>query len=399
MSDELDVVDDIFERAVRSKGLFKDRNVLRPDYVPSRLLFRDEQIITMAQIMSPLLKGSRPSNLLLYGKTGTGKTAVAKFVLKRLEEKASSRGMRVKFVYSNTKMARTVYRVLWEVGRSLGLQLPFTGLSIGELFDRILAFISRSSLSVVLVLDELDFLVKNFGDDLLYELTRCNERLKGGSVTLIGISNDLKFKEMLDPRVLSSLSEEELVFPPYTVEELKAILLDRVKLAYREGVVEEATVNLCAALAGSEHGDARRAVDLLRVSGELAEREGAEKVTERHVRLAIQKIEHDRMIDALSSLPTHEKLVLASVLKVGQADSTGEVYSEYVDLCRRVGMEPLTRRRVSGLISELDMLGLVSANVRSKGRYGRTKKIALTVSGDLIRSVFREDPIVGVLFR
>ncbi len=322
MPDELDVVDDIFERAVRSKGLFKDRNVLRPDYVPSRLLFRDEQIITMAQIMSPLLKGSRPSNLLLYGKTGTGKTAVAKFVLKRLEEKASSRGMRVKFVYSNTKMARTVYRVLWEVGRSLGLQLPFTGLSIGELFDRILAFISRSSLSVVLVLDELDFLVKNFGDDLLYELTRCNERLKGGSVTLIGISNDLKFKEMLDPRVLSSLSEEELVFPPYTVEELKAILLDRVKLAYREGVVEEATVNLCAALAGSEHGDARRAVDLLRVSGELAEREGAEKVTERHVRLAIQKIEHDRMIDALSSLPTHEKLVLASVLKVGQADST-----------------------------------------------------------------------------
>lgn len=399
MPDEFDTIDDIFERAVRAKSIFKNRDILRPDYIPKRLLFRDEQIVTIAQVLSPLLRGSRPSNLLLYGKTGTGKTAVARFVLSKLEGKALLREIRVRFVYSNTKMARTVYRVLWETGRSLGIQLPFTGLSIGELFSRILKFISTNSLLVVLVLDEVDFLVRNFGDDLLYELTRCNEGLEKGSMTLIGISNDLKFKEMLDPRVLSSLSEEELVFPPYTVEELRAILFDRVKLAYEDGVVEEATVNLCAALAGSEHGDARRAVDLLRVSGEIAEREGAKKVEEKHVRLATQKIEHDRMIEALSSLPTHEKLVLTGVLRVRQANSTGEVYSEYTNACRRLGMEPLTRRRVSGLISELDMLGLISASVRSKGRYGRTKKIALLVGEELVKNVFKGDSIVGALFR
>jgi len=137
-------------------------------------------------------------------------------------------------------------------------------------------------------------LVSKTGKDILYQLTRANERLKKGSLTLVGISNDLTFKERLDPRVISSLSEEETVFTNYTVDQLKEILRDRIKAAFLNNVVEDSALNLCAAMAGREHGDARRAIDLLRVAGEIAEREQSDKVKEEHIRIASQKMEEDK---------------------------------------------------------------------------------------------------------
>ncbi|MEM1524953.1 MAG: orc1/cdc6 family replication initiation protein [Nitrososphaerales archaeon] len=392
-----DLLDEIFLKAIKGRTLFKNAEALRTDYVPDKLLFREKQITAVAEVIAPILHGSRCSNLFLYGKTGTGKTAVSKYVLRKLEEKASGIGIPVKFSYCNTRISGTEYRVLSDIARSIQLEIPFTGLALGEVFDRILQRIDNSKLSVVIVLDEIDFLVKNFGDDLLYELTRSNERLKQGFIVLVGISNDLKFKEFLDPRVLSSLSEEEVVFPPYTAEELKAILQDRAEAAFFKDAISPTAINLCAALAGSEHGDARRALDLLRVAGEVAEREGASCVEERHVRIAVQKIEQDRVVEALRSLPLHDKLVLLAVLTSGSANSTGEVYQRYLTLCRKIDLEPLTQRRVSGLLSGLDVLGLVSATTINRGRYGRTKKINLLIPDQLIKSVFQEDPTVNTL--
>ncbi|MEM4312158.1 MAG: orc1/cdc6 family replication initiation protein [Nitrososphaerales archaeon] len=391
---ENSLIKDIFDKVLTKRSLFKDRNVLRSEYIPKNLPFREEQIKTIAQILSPLLKGSRCSNLLLYGKTGTGKTAVTKYVLKALEETANSQNLNLKTVYCNTRIAGTEYRILYELSNYLGLKIPFTGLALKEVSERILNYITSMKFGVIFTLDEIDFLVKNSGDNLLYEFTRANERLKEGSLSLIGISNDLKFKELLDPRVLSSLSEEEMVFPPYTAEELKIILSERAKMAFNNGCIDDVTLNLCAALAASEHGDARRALDLLRVAGEIAEREGALKVEEKHARIAIRKIDEDRMIDALNSLPLHQKLLLlASFGSQGQSH-TGEVYLRYVKLCEANSIEPLTSRRVTTLLSELDMLGLVSATTISKGRYGRTKKISPLISFEVVKKVYREDPFL-----
>ncbi|RLG96398.1 cell division control protein Cdc6, partial [Candidatus Bathyarchaeota archaeon] len=245
------------------------------------------------------------------------------------------------------------------------------------------------------VLDEIDVLVKERGDSLLYELTRINEDLSGSRVSIIGISNDLSFKEYLDPRVLSTLSEEEIVFKPYNASELRDILLDRASMAFQEGVLTEGALSLCAALAAAEHGDARRALDLLRVAGELAEREGSKQIVEDHVRKAKRRIEHDRMIEALKSLPLHSKFVLLSVYLLSKTGSnksiTGDIYNVYCEVCERVGMAPLTQRRVSGLINELDVIGLLNSRVVSLGRYGRTKKITLSVPKSLVRRVFAED--------
>src|SRR5512137_2313476 len=148
---------------------------------------------------------------------------------------------------------------------------------------------------IVIVLDEIDKLVKKSGDETLYNLTRINSDLRVAKVAIIGISNDLRFTDFLDPRVLSSLSEEELVFPPYNAPQLCDILQQRGEDAFMEKVLDPPVIPLCAALAAQEHGDARRALDLLRVSGELAERERSVQVTEDHVRMAREKIEQDRV--------------------------------------------------------------------------------------------------------
>jgi len=374
-----------------------NREALGPDYVPGRLPFRDAQTKAVAQILAPILRGSKPSNLLLYGKTGTGKTAVTNYVLSKL--KAEANNPNLVLAYVNTRLADGEYRTLADFAKSLDLkkekQIPLTGLAIGEVIDRISENIKSNKKKVVLVLDEIDYLVKLFGDDILYAFTRSGEKLAPGFLALVGISNDLKFKEGLDPRVLSSLSEEELVFPPYTVDELRQILTERARIAFRPSVASPAAINLCAAMAGSEHGDARRAIDLLRIAGEVAEREGLNQIDDSCIRTASAKMEVDRVDEAIRSLPVQNKAILAAVSRFDGGTNTGELYLAYSNLCKNMGIETLTQRRMSGILGDLDLLGLVEASVVSKGRRGRTKRIQLLIGKDTLEKTLSEDPAFG----
>lgn len=393
-----DSADAIFKRAKEGRALFANRAALTPDFVPGSLPFRDDQIKAVAQVLAPSLHGSKPSNLLLYGKTGTGKTAVARHVLAALNRQAE--GQNLFTFYVNTRLADTEYRTLSEFALALGLpkkDVPFTGLSTGELLNRTFSEIRRTSKHVILIIDEIDYLVKTFGDDVLYEFTRSTERLSPGALSLVGISNDLKFKDELDPRVLSSLGEEEIVFPPYTVAELRDILRERAAVAFKKSVVTDSAINFCAAMAGSEHGDARRAVDLLRVAGEVAEREGLSRVDDNCVRKASEKVEKDRVEDALRSLPAQYKVILATVSRFSEGTNTGELYLTYSSLCRKAGLEPLTQRRVSGILAELDMFGLLEASVVSGGRRGRTKRIKPLIGPEALEKMLSEDATLSGL--
>jgi cell division control protein 6 len=214
--------------------------------------------------------------------------------------------------------------------------------------------------------------------------------LKNGSLTLIGISNDLTFKERLDPRVISSLGEEEVVFTNYTVDQIHKILEDRIQSAFIEGAVEEPALNLCAAMAGREHGDARRAIGLLRVAGEIAEREQKEKITEEHIRMAYLKMEEDKETAALESYPLHEKLIILAVMKAG-GSSTGEIFTAYKDLCKIVRQKELTQRRVTQMLSEIELSGIISGRIVHQGIHGRTKKFKLTISPETVKETFKKD--------
>jgi cell division control protein 6 len=398
----LDPLEDVFEKAL-SRRIFRKRWILLPDYVPDTLPHRERELRKLAEVLAPALRGEKPGNAFLYGLTGTGKTAVARHVLMRLEDKARKLGVAVKGIYVNVRQRETPYRVVAGIAESLGMRVPFTGLSVGEVYERLMRRLRKLGGVYIIVLDEIDFLSKRQGgQDLLYRITRANQELEGSAwISLVGITNSLSFVESLEPRVRSSLGEVELVFHPYTAPQLRDILEDRAREAFQPGVLEEGVVPLCAALAAREHGDARRALDLLRVAGEIAERRGDPRVTEEHVYAARIEIERDRVSEIVRGMPLHAKLVILAILRLqeslGRSVSTGEIYEEYKRLAGELGLEHVTLRRVSGILSELDMLGLVKSRVVSRGRYGKTREAVLDADLRAVLEALSEDPLVARL--
>ena len=375
---------------------------MRPTYTPEILPHREKEITDLASILVPALRSETPSNVFIYGKTGTGKTAVTKFVGKELLKKGNETDRKVNFIYVNCEVVDTQYRLLQNLANHFiddwSERIPFTGWPTDEVFAKLKMMIEKQGGVTIIILDEVD---KLKGDEALYNLSRVNADLKGAKVSIIGLSNDLKFTEFLDPRVKSSLGEENMIFPPYDAGELQDILNQRIKIALKPESIAEEVVPLCSALAAQEHGDARRALDLLRMSAEIAERNKSPKITKKHVKLAQSKIEIDRIIEVVRTLPTQSKLILLAVLlqerynkKTGTsgAITTGEVYEVYKDLCKKTRTDVLTQRRIADLISELDMLGIITARVISKGRYGRTRDIK-TSSLDDIMKILKEDEV------
>ena len=391
-----DPIDDLLDAAESGKSIIKNRDILHFTYMPDIILHRKSEQEQVTQSLLPILKKSRPSNLLVYGKPGTGKTLVVKKVISKIQERVEKSNFPIKLIYSNSKEQTTLYGLLVNLGRQLGLnekELPSNGLAISAVFERLLNKIDEGKLNAIFVIDEIDYLaqlVAKTGKDILYQLTRANERLTQGSLTLVGISNDLTFKERLDPRVISSLGEEEVVFTNYDVEQIKKILQERINESFIENSVDEPALNLIAALAGGEHGDARRAIDLLRVSGELAERQQLDKVTIEHVREASQKMEENKEEKSLKSFPLHEKLVIIAIMKAN-GSSTGEIYSSYKNLCKIVGKDELTQRRITQMLSEIELSGIISGRLIHQGIHGRTKKFKLTISSEMIKKTFRDD--------
>ncbi len=386
----------IFEDLLDVEPIFDSKEVLRPAYTPDELPHRNSQIQEVATVLVSALRGDTPSNILIYGKTGTGKTASAKLVSQDLETASQKFEVPCEVQYINCEVVDTQYRVLAKLARAFGREdVPMTGWPTDRVYDAFFDAVDTRERVVVIMLDEIDKLVEKSGDDTLYNLSRVNSDLDNARVSIIGISNDVQFTDMLDPRVKSSLGEEEIVFPPYDANQLRDILQQRAEMAFQENVLEDEVIPLCAAFAAKEHGDARRALDLLRTAGEVAERSQLEIVNEEHVREAQERIELNRVVEVVRTLPTQSKTVLYSVIEFAEEHSdkmtTGEVYNTYKRVCQTTGMDPLTQRRVTDLIDELDMLGIVNSVVISKGRYGRTREISLSVPHQETKEVILEE--------
>ncbi|MFW5950359.1 MAG: cell division control protein Cdc6, partial [archaeon] len=458
----------LFDDLLSGEPIFENKEVLRPSYTPHELPHRNDQINRMATILVSALRGETPSNILIYGKTGTGKTASAKFVSQELESTSQKYDVPCEVEYINCEVTDTQYRVLAQLANTFieknqrvisdrldrlrdlrsavddhngadvddtpgttntnptntnptntnptntnptnntaGVadavddqgsfahtgaladtefatledlderieeletdademeEVPMTGWPTDRVYSTFFEAVDYHERVVVIMLDEIDKLVEKSGDDTLYNLSRMNSELDRSRISIMGISNDLKFTDFLDPRVKSSLGEEEIVFPPYDANQLRDILQHRADIAFKQDALTDDVIPLCAAFAAQEHGDARRALDLLRTAGELAERSQAEFVAEKHVRQAQDKIELDRVVEVVRTLPTQSKIVLFAVILLEKNGvhniNTGEVFNIYKRLCEEIDADVLTQRRVTDLISELDMLGIVNA--------------------------------------
>ncbi|GEM_PF-10833 len=442
----------LFDDLLSGEPIFENKEVLRPSYTPHELPHRTDQINQMATILVSALRGETPSNILIYGKTGTGKTASAKFVSQELESTSQKYDVPCEVEYINCEVTDTQYRVLAQLANKFieknerviadrveayrelhsnalddpavldGTEfstaeavesrvaeleadademeeVPMTGWPTDRVYSTFFDAVDYHERVVVIMLDEIDKLVEKSGDDTLYNLSRMNSELTNSRISIMGISNDLKFTDFLDPRVKSSLGEEEIVFPPYDANQLRDILQHRADTAFKTDALTDDVIPLCAAFAAQEHGDARRALDLLRTAGELAERSQAETVSEEHVRQAQDKIELDRVVEVVRTLPTQSKIVLFAVILLEKNGvhniNTGEVFNIYKRLCEEIDADVLTQRRVTDLISELDMLGIVNAVVVSKGRYGRTKEMGLSVPVEETEAVLLSDSRLG----
>ncbi|MBT3397398.1 AAA family ATPase [archaeon] len=387
----------IFDSAINN-SLFQNKGVLQVRYTPESIPHRDEQIKSIASILASTLRGERPSNLFVYGKTGTGKTLSIQYVQDELMKKAEELGVEIKFEYLNCKLkkvADTEYRILAALIRQLGGTIPTTGLPTDQVWSKFIELVDSKKQLIVFIFDEIDSAVKKISDGFLYSLTRLNSELSNAQISLIGISNDVTFLENIDPRVRSSLGEEEFVFPPYNAIQLQEILNNRCEKAFKEGAIADGVVAKCAAYAAREHGDARRALDLLRIAGELSEREGKKLVEEDYIDLANNKMERDKILDIVDSEPKQFQLVLYSIIQLtkkakgedGDKFFTGDVYNYYQELCGDTKTDPLTQRRISDILAEIDMLGLINAKVISKGRHGRTREIKLSIPSNLFDKV------------
>lgn len=388
-------LNEIFQKYVENRTIFKNKDTLSIQFTPDNIPHRDKQIKQLGMILAPVLRKERPSNIFIYGKTGTGKSLCARHTTSKLLEMAKNNGNDgVNVFHINCKMSKvsdTEYRMLSQLILNFGLQVPFTGLPTNQLYQKFYNLLDAREQNVILVLDEIDALVNKIGDGVLYNLTRVNQELKNAKLTIIGISNNISFINDLDPRVKSSLSEEEIVFPPYNANELRNILTERVGFAFNSDVVSLPVIAKCSALAAQEHGDARKALDLLRVAGEIAERMGSNRVSEEHVDLAERKLDRDKTIEIVRNQPKQSKCVLFAILQLfkngEKGIQTGDIYDLYIETCKKNKLKPLTQRRVSDLISELDMFGIVNAKVISKGRYGRTREIKIDLSKDIIDKI------------
>lgn len=373
----------IFEQLKEQETIFKDKSYLDHRFIPETLPHRDEKIKLIAKHWVEALSNITPQDITIYGKTGTGKTAVAKYAAKQLEEVAAQNNLNIKIVYLRCTDYNTEYQILAKLCQELGKPVPYRGWTKAEVVNTFRNLFTNNILGedliLIVILDEIDVILKNDGDNILYTLTRTD------NVSITSISNYVDFKRYIKPKVKSSLRDREIVFPPYNAQQLNDILQERSKLSFNDGVIDEGVLSLCSALAAKEEGDARYALDLLKTSGEIADEKDSDVITENFVKEAKDLIEHNKIIDIVMTLPIQQQKVLEAITLLTykkEEITSGLLYEVYQDLAKN---DKVSYRRLFDFINELEMLGLISANTISRGRgKGRTNIITLQCDTDLI---------------
>lgn len=369
------------EKFTAEDNVFLDEDVLRDSYLPDSLIERDRELSEYQAALKPVIKSARPRNIFLYGQTGVGKTLATEMVMNRLKQDQQDYDhLDVEIVEVLCKPLSTSYQVavkLVNKFREPQDTIPATGYMHDAVMEMLWDhLIELDATHILFVLDEVDSIGSD--DDILYQLPRCNDNgnvpAEETKVGVIGISNDFTFRDNLSARVKDSLCDEEIHFPPYNAEQLGNILKQRSEKAFRNNVLGNGVIPLCAAFAGQESGSARQALKLLFKSGDLARSEDADSVEERHVREAEPLVKEGKVKDELRSLPTQSHLTLYAVWKLAENEKTPakstEIYDVYDQAAQIVDIPVKTDRTIRDRLSQLRLKGFLNAEERNKGPQG-----------------------------
>lgn len=390
--------ENIFLSGVPQNRIFRDKRVFSVGYLPKRLIARDQEINVVKELFFPILQDhSKPENAIIYGKTGTGKSAVVRYVLNELVSLLSQDEDRPQYLPVHIECTRhTPVTILTTILRTLSPELivPRCGWAASTYYETVWQQMIAKNMNVILVLDEIDQLRD---DRILYTASRATENQnlpEDLHISVVGISNNMSYVKRLDPRLLSSLGKTDLLFSPYNAMQLEQILTDRL-VGFQDGVLDEGVVPLCAALSAQDGGDARKALQLLRRSGVIAEREARTRVTEADVNRAFIEITSDKTFNYIEVLPAQEKAVLftiALLIKGGQEKIySGDVYLNYTRLAELVDLKVLSSPRVSGIISQLGVEGVIKTTMTQKGGRGMSREIFLIPDLNQVCTAICED--------
>ncbi len=412
------MIEDLFRNEVGDRKIFRDKSILSAHYVPHELPHRDGEIKGVTQVIGPALRNEKPSNLFIYGGPGTGKTCVVRYVVRKMQEfldkpEMVGKDIIVKVAYMNCKIRNSKYQVLLKTledntlndgklkyapleGRS---EPSLKGMDPANLYDRLFKVVENNGINLILILDEIDMVKKGL-NDLTYILTRINDELSSGSVSIIGISNDRRVKSRLDPRSKSTLCEEEMIFSHYNAVQLETILRQRVDKGFQPASIDDSIIRMIAAFAAQD-GDARYALKLLKKAGEMSQNDDKTVVEMSDVERARDLVEKDIMAESIGLLPEHQQITIYSIACLasdggiyrrlpgkGNGDLlTGEVYEIYETNCKALNRNPRTMRQFSAYLNELEMLGLIAMRLSGKGVRGTTRLIRLGYPPDEIKKI------------
>jgi cell division control protein 6 len=288
---------------------------------------------------------------------------------------AEIEGHKVLVIYIFCESYSAPSPLLWYINQELVNSIPdlknkMVGTSISRNLEYFCELVNLIPMPIILIFDEID---KLSNPDIINQLSRIKEcGFTQSNICIIGITNDTIFYDNLDGRTKSIIGQNELFIPPYNAEELADILQARANLAFEDKVYEEVVIPLCAAFGAQENGDARKAMDLLRLSGENAELRESLKICEQDVRIAKGKVEINRQVEIIQKLPTQTKAVLFACTHrhgiTGSDLETTEIYSSYLNIAEVISLDTVTLRRVGDYISELASIGILSINKISRGR-------------------------------
>ena len=388
-------IDKIFEDVLGKPSVFKSKETLYPEYIPQRLPHRENQLKMLIQYFRPILynPGSISQRVFVHGPLGVGKTVTVRAFGEHMMRRAHQKGINLRYVHINCHRARTTFQVIQELAKHIGAPVPQRGLSALELYSSVLEFLDRENMYIIIGLDEFDYFVRTSGSDALYFFVRTYDEHPDlvRRVNFILISRSIVELELLDSATSSYLMRHIVPFKPYKSYELLEILKDRRDEAFWEGTVSDEVLYMISEAIGVDtggDGNARAAIEILRLAGEAADYEGSGVVTLDHVRkaYAVEVSSATSYLalarDALLHMPLHQVLIYVAIIRAlrnsgKQYVRMGDVEGEYGLLCELYGEVPRGHTQVYEYIKDLKQRGLIEAKASGKGYRGKSTLIGI----------------------